>query len=194
MGYWTRAETELLINLEGKDPSQASVYTNWPKFASRLGECEGFDKATEWEPTAGGREISGGLSLAPYRYLYLRRSLGEASKEEFDRRKELLPEAVFKQTAFRLGTGERETCLQACLDDPYWLNICSDMNWWLKRLEDNPWAVLLEEQRYSGSDDGGIDYMRSYAVPLRLLQIRKKRPHISDEQKRLRSERLGISS
>ena len=68
------------------------------------------------------------------------------------------------------------------------------MNWWLKRLEDNPWAVLLEEQRYSGSDDGGIDYMRSYAVPLRLLQIRKKRPHISDEQKRLRSERLGISS
>ena len=36
--------------------------------------------------------------------------------------------------------------------------------------------------------------MRSYAVPLRLLQIRKKRPHISDEQKRLRSERLGISS
>lgn len=193
MGYWTRPETELLVNLVGKDPAVARVYSNWPKFISRLAECEGFEEESRFEPQDGGVEIAGQISLTPYRYLYLRRSLGDSSREEFEQRRLSLPESRVFNTDFRLGTGERETVLQACLEDSYWLHITSDMTWWLRRLEDNPWAVLLEEQRYAGSDDGGIDYMRSYAVPLRLLQIRKRRPRLTEEQKRERSERLGIA-
>lgn len=193
MGYWTKPETEIIINLQGREPAQANVYTNWPRFASRLSSCEGFSPASTWQAPGGGEELIGSISLSPYRYLYLRRSLGESSRPDFEERKSELPEPRVFDTDFRLGTGERETVLQACLDDPYWLTISSDMTWWLKRLEDNPWAVMLEEQHYAGSDDGGIEYMRSYAVPLKLLQIRRRRPRLSEEERRARSERLSKS-
>lgn len=190
MGYWTKPETELLINLVGKDPAQANVYTNWPRFISRLGDCEGFSEHSTWQAPGGGSELIGSISLSPYRYLYLRSSLGDGAKPEFVERKASLPAPRVLDTAFRLGTGERETVLQACLEDSYWLHVTSDMTWWLRRLDGNPWAVMLEEQRYSGSDDGGIDYMRTYAVPLKLLQIRRRRPHLSPEEREARALRL----
>lgn len=190
MGYWTKPETELLINLVGREPAQANVYTNWPRFITRLNSCEGFTAGSTWQAPGGGEELLGSISLSPYRYLYLRRSLGDSVKADFEERKAELPEAKVFDTDFRLGTGERETVLQACLQDPYWLTITSDMTWWLKRLEDNPWASLLEEQHYAGSDDGGIEYMRTYAVPLQLLQIRRRRPRLSDSEKQARADRL----
>jgi len=194
MGYWTKIETELIINLQGRDPAMAEVNTNWPKYASRLQSCEGFQETERFEPEGGpGLELSGSVSLAPYRYLYLRKSLSDASLEEFNSRKASLPKLKSIKTAFRLGTGERETVLQAGLADPYWLFICTDMTWWLNRLENNKWAVLLEKQDYAGSDDGGVEYMSTYAVPLRLLQIRRRRPQLSQQQKDQRLARLGLS-
>ena len=190
MGYWTKAEVELLINLEGKEPGKAQAYTNWPRFINRLNSSEGFDQLSTWSADDGSREMRGNISLAPYRYLYLRANLAAGGQDEWNRQQALLPKLKSYQSEFRLGTGERETCLLANMADPYWLHISTDMSWWLRRLQDNQWAVLIEEAHYAGTDDGGIDCMSTYVVPLSLLQIRRARPQLTDAEKAERTERL----
>lgn len=190
MGYWSRAETELLINLEGRDPALAHVTTNWPAYINRLQQCQGYQQVGEWVAPDGKSEINGQVSLTPFRFIHLRSKLAESSVAEWEAAKAQLPEFAKVKSPFRLGPGERETIISATQDENFWAWVCTDMMWWMKTLEENDWAVLVREVHYAGADDGGSAVQQTYAVPRALLQIRKSRPQLTDEQRSKLIDRL----
>lgn len=190
MGYWSRAETELLINLEGRDPALAHVSTNWQSYIKKLEGCQGFEQVGTWTAPDGRQEISGQVNLHPFRFLHLRSKLADSLHDQFAEHKAELPELSKVSSPFRLGPGERETIISATQDEPFWMWICTDMMWWMKTLQDHDWAVLVREVEYAGADDGGSAVQQTWAVPRTLLQVRKARPQISDEQKAKLIERL----
>jgi len=190
MGYWSRAETELLINLEGRDPALAHIITNWPAYINRLQQCQGYQQSAEWIAPDGKKEINGQVSLTPFRFIHLRAKLAESAVAEWKQAKLELPELEQVESPFRLGPGERETIISATQEDGFWAWVCTDMMWWMKTLEDNDWAVLVKEVAYAGADDGGSAVQQTYAVPRALIQIRKSRPQLTDEQRGKLIDRL----
>lgn len=190
MGYWSRSETELLINLEGRDPALAYIQTNWQSYIKKLQECQGYEQTGSWTAPDGRQEINGQVTLNPFRFLHLRSKLAGSLVEEFEQAKAELPEFSQAKSPFRLGPGERETVISATQDEPFWMWICTDMMWWMKTLQEHDWAILTREVEYAGADDGGSAVQQTFAVPRALFQVRKARPQISDEQKAKLIERL----
>lgn len=191
MGYWSRDETELIINIEGREPGTALVYTNWSIYANKLRDCQGYSEGGAWQSPDGKWQIDGKVSIAPFKYIHLRSDLAASKHDEFKQRAAKLPEAKHEESLFRLGTGERETLIVACQDDPFWISICTDMLPWLQRLEKHQWACLVEEVHYAGAEDGGSAIQRTYLLPRALLQIRKVRPRVTEERRQALISRLG---
>jgi len=190
MGYWNRSETEFIINLAGREPAIAYVSTNWASYVNKLKACQGFQMNEEWIAPDGRSEINGQVSLNPFRFIHLRSKLALSSHDQWKQEKEQLPQFTQVQTPFRLGPGERETVISAVQDEPFWAWACTDMMWWMKTLDANQWAVPVREVQYAGADDGGSAVQKTYAVPRALLQIRRSRPQLSDEQRAGLLERL----
>jgi hypothetical protein len=204
MSQWTRAETELLINISSEEPQTALVTTNWPFYVSRLAACEAFSEDQPFVPAAG-HSLVGRVDQGDYTYLHLRKQLSVPQQAEFAAQKAQLPAPTSTPINYRTGPYERETLLHAEPLNPYWMVVDTDMAHWIRRLDQHPWAVLIAEQLYVGADpDTGeavgeeeagefTDRHRVYYVPRQLLSIRRKRRQLTDEQKQALRDRLGIS-
>ena len=206
MNYWSQAETEFFINITTDKPNQFSVGTNWAFYIKRLMDCEAFDLVKDYQPAQGGREVRGYVDQSGYSYIYLRRTLSEAQEAEFQQEKAKLPPLVEEQTEYKAGVGERETVIHVEKDSSYWMRIGTDMAVWIRQLEVHPYAVLIKEQLYSNvevdsdgneipNEEGGdfSNRHRTYLMPRHLLSIRKARRKLTEAQKQVLRDRIGIS-
>ena len=192
MGFWSRAETELTINIASEQPHVLSVTTNWSYYVSRLVACDGFTLLGEHNPTAGGREITGTVDISDFAYVRIRDTFGSDKLiAAFEREKARLPQMTSGPIPYRADSFERETLIHAEQLDRYWMRVDTDMGTWLRWMDDNPYAVCVEEHLYAGaaSTDGLTDRRRLYMVPRELLRIRRARPQISDAQREALRER-----
>lgn len=196
MSYWTRAETELLVNISSEEPHRALITTNWKSYVSLLRDCEGFEEIKRFEPSEGGVEVQGTVDLSEYSWLFLRRSLSEGQLSEFEQEKTKLPSFTVEEIGYRPESHERETLIHAEPLNKYWLMVSTDMAHWVRRLDEHPFAVCVSEARYAGAEsteDAHTDRHRTYMLPRQLLSIRKKRREVSEEEKQRLRRQLGIS-
>lgn len=196
MSYWTRAETELLVNISSDEPHRALVTTNWKSYVSMLRDCEGFQETDRFEPAEGGVEVRGVVDLSEYSWLFLRRSLSDGQLAQFEQEKAKLPPLAVTEIPYRPEPHERETLMHTEPLNKYWLMISTDMAHWVRRLDEHPFAVCVSEARFRGADsadDAHTDRHRTYMLPRQLLSIRKKRREVSEEERERLRRQLGIS-
>jgi hypothetical protein len=190
MGSWLRSERELLITYRSDDPRRPTIRTNWPFYVTRLERSEGFQLTAAYGQDPADRDIEGVMDLRQFNYLHLRSRLEGRALQEFERRRGELPyQPQITDSDYRVGPYERETVFCAVKDDPYWMTVDTDMAVWQRRLDRNPYAVLVEITRYAGGD-GEAHERRVYKFPRRLLTVRRNRPRHSEEHRAKLRERL----
>jgi len=191
MPPWTRDELELHLSITTENPSQVSVYTNWPYYVTRVENCEGFQEESAYE-MSGGKAVSGIIDVSEYQYLWLRKSFGsERSDHAYWQKRMELPQEPVKETSnYRAEPHERETHFMLVAADPYWFSIETDAAVWQRRLDKHPYAVCILDMAYaSSSADEGQSY-KKYLLPRSLLTIRKARPKYSEEHREQLRQRV----
>jgi len=199
MGYWSRIETELLINAASQEPNLMSVRTNWARYVNRLDQCEAFQEQGRFEPQQGGVEVHGTIDQSEYTFLHFRQHMTDEQQAQWETEKAKLPELVSTPTEYRPAAYERELLIHGEITDGYWLTVQTDMAVWIRRMERNPFAVLVAEQLYRaareddepGEDEDLTDRHRTYMIPRQLLTIRRNRPQLSEERKQELSKRMS---
>jgi len=192
-------ETELLITASSQAPNLMSVRTNWKRYVNRLAQCEGFEEQYRFAPDEGAVEVFGTIDQADYTFLHFRQRMTDKQRAQWEAERAKLPEPVSTPTEYRPAAYERELLIHGEILNGYWLTLQTDMAVWIRRMEHNPFAVLVAEQLYRaaredddhGDDEDLTDRHRTYMIPRQLLTIRRNRPQLSDERKQELSERMA---